>query len=613
MAGELQLDESQLAIARADAGARLIVTAAAGQGKTEVVLARLRGLTEQGVNVRDDVLILSFSRAAVDTIQKRASFTGLGSVHIRTFDSFAARMLYDADELDSLRSYGARIRRATELLREDPGEFEQIEHVIVDESQDLVGDRSEMVLALLSALPDAGFTVLGDPLQGIYDFQLDDEQSVSKRSSADFLLALINSTNAKRMSLSGHYRAESERMGGLVPVGETLRALESQEGSALEGHQLLDAFRRAGGDEPPYLWAGITPLLRRLLDLDTGETVAILTRDNFDALCVSEMLESEGIQHVVRRRAQDAGSTPWVAKVLAGLSPRKYFEHELNRTLANVEEAPENAWRILKEIEGLHRDFDTLDITSVNRRLRVAAPPLDLTPPDAAQVVVSTVHRSKGLEFNHVIDILPRDTNPEPLDWRALRLKYVASSRAKESLDVVENILRPKGYPKKQKGRWIDRRFAGSRIQRPVRIEVLNEDVVSDVPQGPDKLAVAAGQAALSGQSLLGTIVELVLLQVPTYPNSAVYWIQLPDGHIVGRMSDDFSNALKTEIIRPTPGRPTAWPVRLHGARITSVETAVGEPDDTAAAALGASGFWLVPRLTGLVRPEWPSKTGQNA
>ena len=43
-------------------------------------------------------------------------------------------------------------------------------HVLVDEIQDLVGPRAQLVMALLR-LADAGFTLFGDPAQAIYGHQ----------------------------------------------------------------------------------------------------------------------------------------------------------------------------------------------------------------------------------------------------------------------------------------------------------------------------------------------------------------------------------------------------------------------------------------------------------
>ncbi len=77
--------------------------------------------------------------------------------------------------------FDTRIRSATILVRESEEAKEDLSryrHLILDEVQDFVGDRAEFVKAILEGLAEgAGFTLPGDPAQGIYDFQLKDSTS----------------------------------------------------------------------------------------------------------------------------------------------------------------------------------------------------------------------------------------------------------------------------------------------------------------------------------------------------------------------------------------------------------------------------------------------------
>ena len=61
-----------------------------------------------------------------------------------------------------------------------------VRHLIVDEVQDLVGVRARLVLAVLATLPpDVGFTLLGDPHQAVYDFQLEDQHDMTSKQFLD--------------------------------------------------------------------------------------------------------------------------------------------------------------------------------------------------------------------------------------------------------------------------------------------------------------------------------------------------------------------------------------------------------------------------------------------
>lgn len=105
-----KLDESQRAVASLPADARTIVIAGAGQGKTELVAARLDFLVaDEGLSPFDEVLVLSFSRAAVQAVRQRLQDTHSASqVSVRTIDSFATHLLFEAE----------RIRRAVHSISE---------------------------------------------------------------------------------------------------------------------------------------------------------------------------------------------------------------------------------------------------------------------------------------------------------------------------------------------------------------------------------------------------------------------------------------------------------------------------------------------------------------
>lgn len=595
----IELDDSQVAVAEADIEDRLIVTAAAGQGKTEVVLARLESLAEQGVSVQDDVLVLSFSRAAVDAMRRRLRAGGRSGVDVRTFDSLASQILLQAGELEDHRGFGSRIRAATRLIADGEADLGQIEHLVVDEVQDLVGDRAELVLALVDALPDIGFTFLGDPLQGIYDFQLDDEDAISQLSAQQFLCRMEDEFGARRMSLTGHYRATGEQMTALIAVGDDLRRAEAVDGAADAAHSILDTWirgRRHGGGRRPSLDA-----LEGVLDPEEGETVAVLGATNYAVLLASEVLDDLGVRHVVRRRVRDMGTAPWVATALRDLEPRRHSRESIEEALARVPQAPADAWRRLKEAEADRRDHRTLDLPRLSMRLRGGIIPVSLTPRDVSSVVASTVHRAKGLEFDTVIELEPAGrARTAEKTWPTLRRRYVAVSRAREALYVVKEPAAPGAFPQPERDRWVERRFRGKGHSFPSRVEILNSDVVTSEPGLWDSDAVAA-QALLS-TDVIGEPVSLVLDDREDRIRDDGYLVVLEDGTPIATLGEGLAHALRsTRIVRQ--GR--ALPARLNGARIASVETAPGHPEDAVNAGLGQSGFWLVPRLTGLVKPEW--------
>src|SRR5665647_153688 len=205
----LQLDQSQVAAVEIEPETRQIVIAGPGSGKTEVVAALLQHLaTAHGADLADELLVLSFSRAAVHAVTRRLreapSVTAAPAV--RTLDSLAVEVLADNGYEYEHLTFDDRIVAATAVLKER-GWFalEALLHIVVDEVQDVVGLRADFLLALLGGLAcDAGFTLLGDPAQAIYDFQLGEH---SMTTSADLLHLAADLGRVHMRELTGQYRA----------------------------------------------------------------------------------------------------------------------------------------------------------------------------------------------------------------------------------------------------------------------------------------------------------------------------------------------------------------------------------------------------------------------
>jgi DNA helicase-2/ATP-dependent DNA helicase PcrA len=588
------LDESQRRVALAPAAARLIVTAGAGQGKTEVVAARLRHLVDEGLDDGDDLFVLSFSRAAVAAVRGRlAGDSTISRVTVRTFDSLATRLLLEAgEELTGLR-FEQRIRKATALLRDldaDVPTVELLRHVVVDEVQDLVGDRAEMVLALLSRLDDdAGFTVLGDPLQAIFDFVLDG--STSSMGSLQLLERLRDDMDAADDQLDHHYRAQSADARAVVALGQRARAAKS-------GRSQLNKVRNHIDHLPTV---GKLDDLVSLLPRWSGRT-AVLCDTNGQAMLVSRRLAELGVAHRLRRPAEQLSVPAWVAIVL-GDSPRQHVDRRQFEDLvvqAEVE-VPDDAWRLLKATERRRRVHQELDLVALSSRITAGDVPVDLADSGDADVVVSTVHRAKGLEFENVV--FAEGAGPaEELDDRTAgeraRVLYVALSRTRSRLALVDSpTTRGLYHDKRPPGRWVH----GYKTWQTNAFEFQLADVERNRPFGRD-----AGPAQ-KVQSRLRSVAQTSGLPVSGRLDDArggasvpVYELSI-DGEPVAVTSEAFGAALAQRLKRAWLNNPGP-PIGLDRLRLDGVETAAGLPLMGAHVGVGRWGLWLAPRISGLAQ-----------
>jgi DNA helicase-2/ATP-dependent DNA helicase PcrA len=593
-------DASQRAVIAAGPDERLLVVAGAGRGKTEVIAGRIQQLVdEHGLQPSDEVLVLTFSRAAVAAARRRLEDRGNGLVAVSTFDSFATRVLLEAGEDPSLAGgFDQRVRAATKALREDPPErITELRHVLLDEVQDLVGDRAEFALALLGRLdPDCGFTALGDPLQAIYDWQLD--ESTSKTSSYGLLERLTTDLGARRTSLDVDYRARGKDPLAVVALGDEVRRLEDGP----EARELVAKVSSTLLDLGPMTEA------TNLVDREP-RTTAVLCRTNGQALVVSQELRNAGVRHVLRRQLVQVGVAAWVGTALGDVnSPNLDKDEVLELVAAATQDIdPTEAWVALKEAERRPRDRELLTLSAVRQALRVGAAPLGLAASDHASVVVSTVHRAKGLEFDRVIIVPARERGGVDADPATeMRVSYVALSRARDEVYLSSApaeaglVFKPRGVD-----RWAQHAWQGRRPPRVVSLEALSVDVDVQKPtRGPSGTAVEVQaqlrESAIAGAPVVGLLESGGEIAAPRFT------LHLQDGGaVIGRTSESLGRAL-ARVIRPGYGRD--WPRALVGLAVGSVETVAGDPDLTRFAGLPGSGLWLVPRLTGLARPDWKNE-----
>ncbi|KHO27520.1 hypothetical protein QQ44_04470 [Mycolicibacterium setense] len=593
---EIELNEEQLAVVEASADARLLVIAGAGQGKTEVVVSRINSLVQdEDLTASDEILVLSFSRAAVTAVRNRLDMRDAATPNVRTFDSFASILLIGAD-IQPEGSFDARIRRATQLLKEAdeaPAEVELLRHVVLDEVQDLVGDRADFVLAILKWLDDdAGITALGDPLQGVYDFQLED--SLSKTTAEDVSDALKGSFGCETVGLGRNYRARGKYPKEVVALGDKLRAtVDSDEAEDL----LVDLVY-----ELPY--RGEIQDWYDLVTPSAGNKTAVLCTTNADVLRVSRFLNEKSVAHAVRRQAQDFGAARWIAGALGPLPGPKERRSEVEAALERLlaERDVDQRWNELKSAEGRTRDFDSLDLHRVSSLVKARALPLPLTEPDLSSVIVSTVHRAKGLEFDSVFIVEP-GWLPEDEDiWTKVRREYVALSRARDEiftcrLPQSKSVIKADDRLGRFKEEVWSRKKRGSTWTRA--FEFLYGDVETTYPAASHTVDAQRIQQTLQSLDQVGVRVYAELDEAESTAESPSYLLVTQDLQPLGRTSPAFNSAFQ-KTFGWLKNRPTV----IDGLSLVSVETVAGDYRESEKAGLGSSGFWLVPRITGLARPD---------
>lgn len=588
---DVALDPSQLEAVKIEPEERQIVIAGPGSGKTEVVSALIEHLTvEVGVDPVDELLVISFSNAAVTAAEGRLRAHGAAPVSVQTIDSLAAEVLSDlATEDYRDLDFDSRIAIATGLLADDVWDrIGDLQHLIVDEVQDVVGVRADFLRAILSALPtDAGFSLLGDPAQGIYDFQLRATHSgrtAYSTTTSTQLLEFVSDLHTPTLRrLIGQYRASSRDSQAAMRLRDS--ALPHGDESALEDFfaELVHLGQIEDAVDLLRSWQGST---------------ALLTATNGQALATASVLRRLGVVVEIRRSAQHQVAASWIAATLGDARTdsvsKADFEKLISDRRPDVDAAA--AWRALRSLVGARgTEIAVSSITNCVRAGRRLLP--DLTQSAAADVVVSTVHRAKGLEFDNVVilDFPPRSRSSADSEIDEFRrTQFVALTRARSHLARADGPddrnLRLATNPAVERNRW----YVGGHkpwMTFGFEIGIGDTEPVLDDP--------APSQAHILSEVTPGSRVELRLDVEASSLDLPVYVI-VHNGTTIARTSRLFGQDLARRIGTLERRRGT-WP-ELHGVQVESIATAASAPRLESP---WRHGLYLAPIITGLLTLDW--------
>jgi hypothetical protein len=610
------LTDEQRAVVEQPWDARVLVTAGAGAGKTHTLVRRLDALCghedpEEALDAAD-ILVLTFSRAAARELRERITRHGDRARRVRaqTFDAWAYGVLVQAypDRDWTTTPFDERIRAATEAVEEralESGDSVPPSHVVIDEVQDLLGDRRELVEVLLDQYQDScGFTVVGDAAQSVYGFQIEDQAERNDETGRFFeWLRSSYSDDLVELRLTKNFRAVTPEARIALSHGPRLQQVRDADEAAMLYEELrdllLDPVNSLGDLTDEYTLQG-------LRDLD--DTCAVLTRDNRQALVVSRLLHENGIEHRLRRPLEERPVPWWVAELLrrteaTGL-PEERFRSLLEQIPLSYEPNAGALWTVLRRATR-SPGRAALDLDRLRRLVADGRFPDEAADPETARIVVSTVHRAKGLEFDRVIVLTPptvaelhKQYGSEadlPAEARAL---YVAMTRARQDLYHVRSPELP--IIKRAGNRRNGRRFVGGwRSYDRLGIVAEAGDVCRDNPPGHTTDAVAT-QAYLLQEVGLG---QEVLLRkrhdLPAGETQSPPYALLHQGREIGEASERFRQEL-FRVQKVSRTWDPWWPDEIHGLRIDILETVAGSVAAGSNAGLGDRGVWIVPRITGL-------------
>ena len=431
---------------------RTIVNAGPGTGQTWTLIEKIKYLLTNSQIPSENILVLCFSRAAVEVVRKRLSEAfeqgdlpiTWQMLDVRTFDSFSTYMIVWAQEyvpellpvhyMLEKEDYEMRIKTAKTILEEYPDMLAEYEHIFVDEVQDLVGSRAELVLALLCSLPETcGFTLFGDSCQALYDYLAENDNSVM--TSEEFYRHLIRYfSDANFFSLKKNYRQKNQLAGISIPYRNAILS-EKSEVCAETAKALYDAIPLSDIDLKH-------PSKEKLDKYSVSNTVGILTRTNGQALQISSKLKSMGIRHDFQQAISSKDLAGWIGLVLLRAKSDVIEKNEFIRIFSELypqknEEAIFYWYALADTQKGQIKNRYEVEYL-LKGLLQNAKNSLLFKEPcnDNNMITVSNIHRAKGREFDIVIlldDVISSMTQGD--NNLEHKVCYVAVTRARKKLE----------------------------------------------------------------------------------------------------------------------------------------------------------------------------------
>ena len=433
----------------------IVVAAGPGSGKTRVLVHKLASLLLLEDVKHEQLLMLTFSRAAATEFKQRLMQLIGNAAHfveIKTFHSYCFDLLGRVGNLDEA---GDVVKQAAEMINNGEVEPNRISKtvLVIDEAQDMSKDDYALVSALMKANEEMRVIAVGDDDQNIYEF---------RGSNSQYLYELTQTEHSRFIEMTENYRS-------LRHIVDTANDLARNIRQRIKSTPIISMSQEDGEvrivkhpyeiqEKKVYMYQPILEDVTRLLRSNTSkeadassrkknETISILTQTNEEAVIMLALLHSHGIKAKLVQSMD--GLRFW------NLAEVRYFLKKIDQSLKETKSPiiPDDIWETAKHqtyqkyasslaLQYLHRSLQIFEQTnrakyySDLKEFVFESSVEDFCDITESDIVVSTIHKAKGHEFDHVLMLI---THPEHPTDEILRRYYVGMTRAKQTLTIHTN------------------------------------------------------------------------------------------------------------------------------------------------------------------------------
>ena len=197
------LSPTQRRIIDDDKSQYIVVAAGPGSGKTKVLVHKLASLLLLEDVKSDQLLMLTFSRAAATEFKQRLiNLIGEAAffVDIKTFNSYCFDLI---GQVGNITESEHIVSKANEMIRAGEVDIGKITRtvLVLDEAQDMNDSEFELVKLLMEQNEEMRVIAVGDDDQNIYEF---------RKSDSRYLRSLITDYDAVSYKLLDNFRSDKK-------------------------------------------------------------------------------------------------------------------------------------------------------------------------------------------------------------------------------------------------------------------------------------------------------------------------------------------------------------------------------------------------------------------
>ncbi len=556
---------------------RTIINAGPGTGKTFTLIEKLKYMLQEQSVPADEILVLSFSRAAINVIENRlmeAVNNGQLNVpwqdiDIRTFDKFATWILYSAAEIKpesipeafilsedqiSKSDYDARIMHAVNLINNWNDLFKYVSHVFIDETQDLVGSRAKLVLAILNSLPEkCGFTILGDSCQAIYDYELIKRKNYQKESQDITSAEMIYEISSKYLPAQFEFNQDYRTKGQLNYSLDSLRVSLINE-DVSSARMAIAEIINLQKENIEDIREVNKPAFEEAC---SNGSLAILTRTNGEALYISSLLRNKSVTHTLHQANREEFLSRLLADIFFDYSSDTISKDEFIARAAIIQDGSTKelieAWdelTILCRNQAMGSRYRVEDLLQAASQ-KAKRSSLFVNDLQNNNITISTIHSAKGCEYDNVwLAIEDLNDIADRGDLSECKVAYVALSRPKKCLRLkhfktAKKILQFPDIGGKRRHFYVGGKFTSRNSKRKIKpssLEIINEIDVDFSSYGNDTNI----QSILKNTCMRDDPISLIRNSTATqheFPSYSIYLDSDEGNCLLGSLRPSFSKS----------------------------------------------------------------------